>query len=191
MPTTYFKRLRMEIKLRRTHLPQPVLPEGYVWKAWHPVLTEAHARVKSESFRGEIDALLFPALADVAGCRRLMRDISLRRGFVAPATWLICRRQDGFGGPHPVATIQGIHLGWRRGSIQNVGVVPDHRGFGLGRALLIQSLRGFREKGIRRVTLEVTAENAPALRLYEQVGFERRRTSYKSVSVPETMLAAS
>ena len=61
MRTTYFKRLRMEINLRRVDLPEPVLPEGYEWRAWHPVLIEAHARVKWESFRSEIDALLFPS----------------------------------------------------------------------------------------------------------------------------------
>lgn len=191
MPTNYLKRLRMEIKLRRLELPEPTLPDGYSWRSWHPVLTEAHARVKCESFHGEIDSRLFPALADVAGCRRLMRDISLRRGFVASATWLICRRNDGFGGPHPVATIQGVYTGWRRGSIQNVGVVPQHRGLGLGRALLIQSLRGFRERGVRRVHLEVTAENLPAVALYQQLGFRHRRTSYKAIVTPETVLAVS
>ena len=191
MPTTYFKRLRMEIKLRRIVLPEPVLPDGYEWRAWHPVLTEAHARVKSTSFRGEIDSLLYPALADLAGCRRLMRDISLGSGFVPPATWLICRKADGFGGPHPVATIQGLHVGWRRGSIQNVGVVPEHRGFGLGRSLVLRSLLGFQERRIRRVFLDVTADNLPAVQLYQQIGFQHRRTSYKAVITPDTVLAAS
>lgn len=191
MATTYFKRLRMEIRLRRVELPEPALPEGYIWRSWHPVLTEAHARVKCESFRDEIDSVLFPALGDVAGCRRLMRDISLRRGFIPPATWLICRRPDGFGGRAPVATIQGVHIGWRRGSIQNVGVVPAHRGFGLGRALLLKSLHGFREAGVRRVCLEVTADNHPAVELYERVGFRHRRTSYKAVPVQDSVLVSS
>src|SRR5690606_31350375 len=129
MRTTYFKRLRMEINLRRVDLPESVLPEPYEWRAWHPVLIEAHARGKWESFRSEIDAILFPSFVDIAGCRRLMRDISHRRGFLPQSTWLISRAADGFGGPHPVATIQGVNLGWWRGSIQNVGVVPEHRGF--------------------------------------------------------------
>jgi ribosomal protein S18 acetylase RimI-like enzyme len=191
MPTTYFKRLRMEINLRRSDLPNPELPDGYEWRAWHPVLTEAHARVKWESFRSEIDAVLFPAFVDMAGCRRLMRDISHRRGFVSHSTWLICRQSNGFGGPHPVATIQGVSLGWWRGSIQNVGVVPEHRGMGLGRALLLKSLHGFREQRFRKVTLEVTADNALAVALYQKIGFRHRRTSYRAVAVPETALATS
>jgi ribosomal protein S18 acetylase RimI-like enzyme len=191
MPTTYFKRLRMEINVGRVSLPEPELPDDYQWRAWHPVLTEAHARVKWESFRSEIDAVLFPAFVDVAACRRLMRDICLRRGFASQATWLICRRADGFGGPHPVATIQGVNLGWWRGSIQNVGVVPEHRGMRLGQALLLKSLHGFRELGIRKVSLEVTADNLPAVELYKKLGFRHRRTSYKAVVVPEPVLAAS
>lgn len=184
MATTYFKRLRMEISLHRADLGSLQLPEPYEWRAWHPVLAEAHAQVKCSSFRGEIDEVLFPALGDVIGCRRLMRDISLRRGFVPTSTWLICRKADEFGGPHPVATIQGVQAGWRRGCIQNVGVVPEHRGLGLGRALVLKSLAGFRERGITRVSLEVTADNRPALRLYEQLGFRHRRTSYRSVAQP-------
>jgi ribosomal protein S18 acetylase RimI-like enzyme len=147
--------------------------------------------VKWESFRSEIDAVLFPAFIDIAGCRRLMRDICLRRGFAPQATWLICRRSDGFGGPHPVATIQGVNLGWWRGSIQNVGVAPEHRGLGLGRALLLKSLDGFRELGIRKVSLEVTADNLPAVELYQKLGFRHRRTSYKAVAIPEPALVAS
>jgi len=191
MRTTYFKRLRMEINLRRVDLPESVLPEPYEWRAWHPVLIEAHARVKWESFRSEIDAILFPSFVDIAGCRRLMRDISHRRGFLPQSTWLISRAADGFGGPHPVATIQGVNLGWWRGSIQNVGVVPEHRGFGLGRALLLKSLQGFREQRIRKVSLEVTADNLPAVVLYEKLGFRHRRTSYRAVAVPDPVLAAS
>ena len=185
MTTSYFKRLRMEISLRRARLPEPTLPDGYAWNEWHPVLTDPHAEALSESFQGEVDSLLFPALATLAGSRRLISDISLRRGFMRQATWLITTDDDGFGEPHPVASIQGAHTGWRRGSIQNVGVIREHRGMGLGRALLFQSLRGFRDRGIRRVSLEVTADNLPAVALYSRIGFRHRRTLYKAVCAAE------
>ncbi len=188
MPTTYFKRLRMEINLRRAKLPGASLPEGYEWRAWHPVLTEAHARAKWGSFQGEVDSQLFPCLGSLPGCRRLVSDISLRQGFVPPATWLIVLPATGFRRITPCATIQGVVQRWRTGAIQNVGVVPEHRGLGLGRALLVQSLLGFRARGLKRVMLEVTAENSPAIGLYKGVGFRHTRTSYREVELPDPVL---
>ena len=52
------------------------------------------------------------------------------------------------------------------GAIQNLGVVPEYRGQGLGRALVRQALEGFYQAGLRRAYLEVTAENSAAVRLY-------------------------
>ena len=46
-----------------------------------------------------------------------------------------------------------------------------------------KSLEGFREAGVFRVTLEVTAKNQDAQRLYERLGFRRLRTVYKTAEV--------
>ncbi len=191
MPTKYFKRLRMEINLRRTALPEPTLPEGYEWRDWHPVLTEAHSLAKWQSFDGELDGQLFASLSNLPGCRRLMSDISLRRGFVPQATWLIVQPATEFRTITPCATIQGVTRGWWTGSIQNVGVVPEHRGLGLGQALVVQSLLGFRTRGLKRVFLQVTAENSPAVELYTRIGFHHTRTTYKEVVRPAAELVAS
>ncbi len=190
MPTTYFKRLRMEINLRRTELPEPTLPEGYEWRGWHPVLSEAHAIAKCLSFQGELDSHIFASLSSLPGCRRLISDISLRRGFVPLATWLIVQPATEFRRITPCATIQGVTQGWWTGSIQNVGVVPEHRGLGLGQALVVQSLLGFRQNGHKRVFLQVTAENSPAIELYSRIGFRHTRTTYKQVDRPMPELIA-
>jgi ribosomal protein S18 acetylase RimI-like enzyme len=67
------------------------------------------------------------------------------------------------------------------GAIQNLGVVPEYRGYGLGRALVRRALDGFYQAGLRRAYLEVTAENTCAVRLYRAVGFRRAKTLYKAV----------
>ncbi len=54
-------------------------------------------------------------------------------------------------------------------------------GLGLGRALVRQALAGFRGAGVIRAYLEVTAENAGAVRLYREAGFRRAKTLYKAV----------
>ena len=53
-----------------------------------------------------------------------------------------------------------------------IGVLAQHRGRGVGAALLEALLQTARETSIRRVSLSVEIDN-PALRLYERLGFER------------------
>ncbi len=180
MGVTYYKRFRMEIDLNRTRLEAAVLPEGYAWVAWQPGLLERHALAKFESFRAEIDSDVFPSLGDPAGCRALMSEIVQRATFVPGATWLIsCRLAPDQW--EDCGTIQGLVQAGQWGAVQNVGVAPEHRGRGLGRALILHSLGGFQAAGVPRVYLEVTACNLAAVQLYRSVGFRLARTTYKAV----------
>lgn len=80
-------------------------------------------------------------------------------------------------------TIQGICDRSGMGAIQNFGVTPEHRGRGLGTQLMAASLAGFASAGVRRVYLEVTAQNEGAIRLYRRLGFVKVRTIYKAVEL--------
>jgi hypothetical protein len=62
-----------------------------------------------------------------------------------------------------------------------VGVVPEHRKLGLGRALVLKALIGFRNARQTRAYLDVTARNTNAVNLYRDIGFQLARTSYKAV----------
>jgi GNAT superfamily N-acetyltransferase len=170
----YFKRFRMELDL--DDLPAvPALPEGYYWLAWSDGLLEAHADAKARSFIDEIDAIVFPSLSTPQGCLHLMREISRKQGFRPEATWLL-------GGPDGhCGTVQGVRERNGLGAIQNLGVTAAHRGRGLGSALLLQALHGFRRAGLGRAMLEVTARNEAAVRLYRRLGFRCRKTLYKAV----------
>jgi ribosomal protein S18 acetylase RimI-like enzyme len=174
MAITYYKRFRMEIDIDGS-LPPPRLPYPFFWISWEEALIDHHAEVKYLSFRGEIDAQVFPCLGDLPGCQRLMREIRRKPGFLAAATWLIgC--PEGYCG-----TVQGVMDRGPIGAIQNLGVIPDYRGLGLGHALVRQAVEGFYQAGLRRAYLEVTAENDAAVRLYRGVGFRRAKILYKAV----------
>lgn len=180
---TYYKRFRMEIDLE-VPLPEPSLPEGYSWGAWHPSLMKAHAEVKFECFFDQIDAIVFPSLGSRSGCFLLMKEISGRPGFRPEATWLVTA-PDG-----PCGTVQGIRDRRGIGAIQNLGVTPPHRGRGVGRAILLQALHGFRRAGLHHAYLEVTAQNDGAIRLYRRLGFRCRKTLYKAVGPDAALIAA-
>jgi ribosomal protein S18 acetylase RimI-like enzyme len=213
MALTYFKRYRMEFDLARLDGRRDRLPEGYRFVPWNIGLLEAHAGTKYESFRHEIDANVFSCLGEYEGCYRLMSEISRKEGFLPQATWLLAYSEpldpadsastdsdradferaaarDPWGAESIAAgnttfcgTVQGIEDRFGYGAIQNLGIVPEHRGRGLGSVLLMKALEGFRRAGLKRAYLEVTAQNEGAVRLYRRLGFAKARTVYKAVEL--------
>ncbi|WP_424568764.1 GNAT family N-acetyltransferase [Streptomyces sp. CH-036] len=59
----------------------------------------------------------------------------------------------------------------RRLTIEDIEVAPDHRGRGVGRALMSRAEEFARERGAGHVWLEVTNINAPAIHAYRRMGF--------------------
>lgn len=189
----HFKRFRMEADLR-SHCGlarQAELPEGFRWVSWRDSLCYAHAEVKALCFQDETDSIIFRSLASLDGCRELMLSIRNRTGFCPQATWLIAAddvtaEEAGTGlAGNCVATVQGVIDECGHGAIQNVGVLPEFRGRGLGRALMLRALAGFAACGAKRASLEVTAQNRPAMRMYRELGFRCTKTVYRSVPAPE------
>jgi len=195
MPVTYFHRYRMQYDLREGLFAPKEIPAGYSFLPWEEDLLDDHAEVKFESFRNELDASVFPCLGDDDGCRRLMKEITCRQGFIPEATWLIRYTADedtGATAPSPTrkrhqyencGTVQGIRSQTDVGTIQNIGISHAHRGQGLGTLLVYHCLKGFQDAGVRFVTLEVTSHNTNAFRLYKRLGFRVLKTVFKSVEV--------
>ncbi|MRX73181.1 GNAT family N-acetyltransferase [Bacillus lacus] len=75
----------------------------------------------------------------------------------APAGILLCGKR----------TANGKVRGWNGGT----GVVPEARGKRIGRMMLARSMEHYREEGVEIATLEVSAENEAAIKLYESAGY--------------------
>ena len=190
LPPQYFKRFRLELDLRRAVLPRPLLPEGFIWTAWSPDQNEAHAQVKFDSFRQEPDAQIFNSFRSPAGCYRLMQAITGHSGFLPRATWLISFIGNEYAGVQACGTVQGRLIDRRVAAIQNLAILPEFRGQGLGRALLLKCLHGFLAGGVPKAILDVTAGNTTAVNLYRSLGFRLLRTSYLEIK-PASSEAAS
>ena len=181
MNLVYFKRYRMEIDLCDCDMSLAAPPSPYRFVPWDSTLLNALAEAKYLSFRDEIDANVFPSLGQRDGCRRLMRDISRKPGFVPTATWLAVHPREQGEMPEYCGTVQGIRDKNGMGSIQNLGIIPGHRGCGLGTSLLFSALKGFQRAGLQRAFLEVTSHNDAAIRLYERLGFTTSKTVFKAI----------
>jgi ribosomal protein S18 acetylase RimI-like enzyme len=76
-----------------------------------------------------------------------------------------------YGGDGNVVAAGLLAVRGTRGWIGGFGVVPAHRGEGLGRALLADMLERAHALALESVTLEVLAENPAARKVYEDGGF--------------------
>lgn len=160
------------------------LTAGYRLEPYQRSLLTDHAKVKHEAFADGLDTFVFHCLSSSDGCLRLMREIAGRSGFCQSATWLVYHDPPGGGQSSAVGTIQGLRIG-DIGSIQNLAIVGEHRGRGLGSVLMYHAAAGFRSVGLSTMQLEVTSDNVGAVRLYQRLGLTIEEVVYKSAEVAD------
>jgi GNAT superfamily N-acetyltransferase len=126
------------------------------------------ASVSLEEFAAALTAAFsgyhFPLSLDAAGLARKVRfeQIDLQQSLFARE------------GAEAVGVAALAIRGWA-GWVAGFGVVPVRRGQGVGRSLMAALLERARACGLRRLSLEVLAQNAAARRLYEGAGMRVAR----------------
>lgn len=72
----------------------------------------------------------------------------------------------------PVGFVAVSYSGWnRRVVVEDIEVAPEHRGRGVGRALMALAVEFARERSAGHLWLEVSNINAPAIHAYRRMGF--------------------
>lgn len=91
---------------------------------------------------------------------------SIRSELTNPLSlWLVAVDGDRVAGYIGSQTV----LGWA--DMMNLCVNPDYRRQGIGEKLTMELERQLREEKVECLTLEVRVSNAPAITLYEKLGF--------------------
>jgi len=75
-----------------------------------------------------------------------------------------------------LAAIALLGVRERRGWLAGMGVAPEMRGERAGLAVTQAVLKSGRRMRLKSIDLEVLTDNLPAIRIYESLGFKRRRT---------------
>jgi mycothiol synthase len=99
----------------------------------------------------------------------------LDRPFTDPSLWKIAWEGDRVVGQVRsfIDTAENQEYDRRRGYTENISTARDWRGRGVARALICQSLRVLRERGMEEAGLGVHAENPTgAFQLYSSLGYE-------------------
>jgi len=160
-----FRRL-WPLRMRRSlsDLPPVVVPEGYRLRLFQPGDEEGWVRLVNTAFAEQ--KRVFIRMSDPAGKKRLSLMLGVGRGSILLAERVV----DG----ELVGTATALEEPLRRrrtGLVACVAVHPAHRGRGLGSAVLTATLHTLCERGHTQAFLNTNPALAPAVRLYERLGF--------------------
>jgi mycothiol synthase len=144
-------------------IPRGGMPEGYSWRRYRP---------------GDADAWI-QIIERTVGCKyseeQFLRELRDSPRFDPKELFFIVEKQAG----QAVATgcagrvTRGDD---RHGYVHFVGVLPEHQGKGLGRAIMLLVLRSFARRGFCDAILDTDDFRLPALAMYLWLGFVPRYT---------------
>jgi mycothiol synthase len=151
----------LQCDLRDIYLPDEtlLLPDGF----------------QIRPLRGQTEIADYVALHRAAFASTVMREGWRMRTLQMPQYWpeldLVIVAPDG--------RLAAFCIGWLHpqqplARIEPMGVHPDFHRLGLGRAILLTLSRRLQMRNVQFVSLHTTADNNPAIRLYESIGFQKQ-----------------
>jgi mycothiol synthase len=160
----------------RTDAGEPVLPDG--------VTVRTFVAGQDEDAWLRLNSRAFATHPEQGSWTRADLEVREREPWFDPDGFFIAERAGRLAGFHwtkvhngnegdPATAVEKGGGHEAIGEVYVVGVDPDERGSGLGRALTLVGLRYLRGRGLPRVMLYVDETNVAAIRLYESLGFTR------------------
>ena len=106
----------------------------------------------------------------------------------APDAFVLIAEIDATPVGYAVVHMRGPEETWATGErvaeLETLAVLPDHRGVGIGAALVDRFYEELKRAGVEHFVVGVVASNAHAIRFYERLGLTKFLVSYVG-RVPE------
>jgi mycothiol synthase len=166
---TGFERFRALWQMRRSlrdPLDRPEFPPGATLRTFRPGQDEQEWL--------SLNGRAFSKHPEQGAWTRHDLELREREPWFDPAGFFIAVRDGRMAGFHWTKVHPPDEGG--DGEVYVIGVDPGEQGSGLGRALTLAGLGYLRDRALAQVILYVDEDNAPAIRLYEALGFTRTRT---------------
>jgi ribosomal protein S18 acetylase RimI-like enzyme len=141
---------------------------------WTERKQDEAAQLIATSYHGHIDSEINDQYRSPGGARRFLMNIVQYPGcgaFYQPASYVAVDPRSG----HLIGLSLSSLVADDVGHITQVCVSKAARHRGIGYELLRRSLESLARNGCKRASLTVTAANRSANRVYDQMGFDKRR----------------
>jgi ribosomal protein S18 acetylase RimI-like enzyme len=168
-----YARWFLEILLANPEVLLSTAPSGIRVQPWREAHFEDSAKLVVSAYRDNIDSEINDQYRSPAGARRFLSNII---EFPGCGVFFPAASHAAFDASGALCGMSLASLVARdAGHITQLCVAPAQRNVGVGSHLLLRSLQEFAAHGCKSASLTVTAANEAALRLYEKLGFVRRR----------------
>jgi ribosomal protein S18 acetylase RimI-like enzyme len=153
---------------------RPRLPSGITITHWSERMQDQSAKLIAAAYQGHVDSRINDQYRSPAGARRFLMNIVQYPGcgtFFAPASYAAIDTASRQLVGVSLASLVANDCG----HITQLCVAKSAQGTGLGYELMRQSLIALHAHGCHSVSLTVTGSNENAIRLYQRMGFSKRR----------------
>lgn len=165
----------MEIDLSAAlNLPAGGAARSIAVENWSERHQDEAAQLIANAYQGHIDSEINDQYRSAAGARRFLMNIVQYPGcgaFYQPASFVAIDPRSGHLAGICLSSLVADDIG----HITQVCVSKAARGRGIGYELLRRSLESLEHNRCCRASLTVTAANKAAIRVYDRMGFRKRR----------------
>ena len=158
----------------------PALPDNLKLRRWTAPMYQPAADLIHRAYAHHGDTFINDQYRTVQGCLRFLHNIVRFPGcgtFTPDYSFVLLDERSG--------ELQGLILTSRvqpdTAHIPQLCISPRRRARGLGKLLLRHASTELARAGLRTITLTVTEANAPALLLYERLGFTTRHPFHANI----------
>ncbi len=143
------------------------LPKGFSFINYESKLHYQFIKAFFDAFRNSPEVHIYPELNNLTRTSQLIEDKMLSDRLIAKGLIF------GIEKDNRIVGIAMLKSEFNKGFVNAIGVIPQYRSMGLGKALMYESLRRLKANGFSEVRLAVTCSNKRAYSLYQSMGFSK------------------